>query len=133
MSIFIFILLALFVQPLYAAEIQEFTADYEIYYGEFLLGKANYRFSNPKDNYYRLDFVSDLRFLIFSDKLMKLVRAKTPLRLISFPFLWSRSWLGSLLLGVFAPHLTIQGFRFTQIANSCIWPFPALGDDEFWF
>jgi hypothetical protein len=68
MSIFIFILLALFIQPLCAAEIQEFTADYEIYYGEILLGKANYRFSNPKDNYYRLDFVSDLRFLIFSDE-----------------------------------------------------------------
>ena len=68
MPIFIFIFIALFIQPLYAAEIQEFTADYEIFYGNLRLGKANYRFSNSKDNYYRFDFVSDLRFLIFSDE-----------------------------------------------------------------
>ena len=68
MSIFILFLIALFTQPLYAAEIQEFSADYEIYFGDIHLGKANYRFSHSKDNYYRFDFASDLSFLIFWDE-----------------------------------------------------------------
>ncbi len=73
MPIFIITLIAFLVQPLlatdlHASEIQEFTADYEIYYGDIHLGKANYRFSHTKDNYYRFDFVSDLRFLIFWDE-----------------------------------------------------------------
>ena len=67
MRIFIVLLIALFSQPLYAAGLQEFTADYEIYYGDIRLGKANYRLSHTKDNFYRFDFVSDLRFLIFTD------------------------------------------------------------------
>jgi hypothetical protein len=68
MSIFVLLLIALFTSPLFAAEIQEFTADYEIYYGDIRLGKANYRFSHTKDNYYRFDFASDLGFLIFWDE-----------------------------------------------------------------
>ena len=67
MRIFIVLLIALFSQPLYATGLQEFTADYEIYYGDIRLGKANYRLRHIKDNFYRFDFVSDLRFLIFTD------------------------------------------------------------------
>jgi hypothetical protein len=68
MSIFVLLLIALLTQPLFAAEIQEFTADYEIFYGDIQLGKANYRFSHTKDNQYRFDFASDLSFLIFWDE-----------------------------------------------------------------
>ena len=67
MPIFIAIFLAFFVQPLCASEIQEFTAEYEILYGDLHLGKANYRFSNSLGDNYRFDFSSELRFLIFSD------------------------------------------------------------------
>jgi hypothetical protein len=62
------IVIALCIQPLYAAEIPEFSADYEIYYGDIHLGKANYRFSHSKENTYRFDFASDLSFLIFWDE-----------------------------------------------------------------
>jgi len=61
------IMIVLYAQSLFAAEIQEFSADYAIYYGDIHLGKANYRFSHSKENYYRFDFASDLRFLIFWD------------------------------------------------------------------
>jgi hypothetical protein len=62
------IVIVLYAQSLFAAEIQEFSADYAIYYGDIHLGKANYRFSHSKENYYRFDFASDLRFLIFWDE-----------------------------------------------------------------
>jgi len=68
MFIYALLLIALCTQPLYAAEIQEFNADYEIYYGDIHLGTANYRFSHSKDNDYRFDFASHLRFLIFWDE-----------------------------------------------------------------
>jgi len=67
MRIFIAIFVAFFVQSLRASEIQEFTAEYEILYGDLRLGKANYRFSNSLGDHYRFDFSSELRFLIFSD------------------------------------------------------------------
>jgi len=68
-NIFLFALIAmaLIAQPLRASELQQFIADYEIFYGDIRLGKANYRFSHTQDENYRFDFVSDLRFLIFSD------------------------------------------------------------------
>lgn len=68
MYIYAFLLIVLCTQPLFASEIQEFSADYEIYYGDIHLGKANYRFSHTKDNHYRFDFASDLSFLIFWDE-----------------------------------------------------------------
>ena len=68
MRILFSIFLAFFTPALYASEIQEFSADYEIYYGDISLGKANYRFSHSRDNNYRFDFASDLRFLIFWDE-----------------------------------------------------------------
>ena len=64
-----FLIFALFgLQPLYAAEIREFSADYEIFYGDIHLGKATYRFSHMNGNSYRFDFDSKLRFLIFWDE-----------------------------------------------------------------
>ncbi|TNF87350.1 MAG: DUF3108 domain-containing protein [Gammaproteobacteria bacterium] len=60
--------IALCIQPLHAAAIQEFSADYEIFYGDIHLGKANYRFSHQDGNSYRFDFDSKLRFLIFWDE-----------------------------------------------------------------
>ena len=68
MFIRILLLIALCAQPLFAAEIQEFSADYEIYYGDIHLGKANYRLSHSQDNHYRFDFASYLSFLIFWDE-----------------------------------------------------------------
>ena len=68
MFIYALLLIALYTQSLFAAEIQEFSADYEIFYGDIHLGKANYRFSHSKDNNYRFDFASDLSFLIFWDE-----------------------------------------------------------------
>jgi len=65
--LFVLISLALIAQPLHASELQPFIADYEIFYGDIRLGKANYRFSHTQDEDYRFDFVSNLRFLIFSD------------------------------------------------------------------
>ncbi len=62
------IVFVLYAQSPFAAEIQEFSADYAIYYGDIHLGKANYRFSHSKENYYRFDFTSDLSFLIFWDE-----------------------------------------------------------------
>jgi len=62
------VVIVLCTQPLFAAEIQEFSADYEIYYGDIHLGKANYRLSHSKDNFYRFDFASELSFLIFWDE-----------------------------------------------------------------
>ena len=62
------VLVALCIQPLYAADIQEFSAQYEIFYGEIHLGKANYRFSHKNGNSYRFEFDSKLRFLIFWDQ-----------------------------------------------------------------
>jgi hypothetical protein len=67
MRIFILILIAFIARPLPANELQQFTADYEIFYGDIRLGKANYRFSHVQDQHYRFDFVSDLSFLIFWD------------------------------------------------------------------
>jgi len=67
MPIFVAIFVAFFIQPLCASEIQEFTAEYEILYGDLRLGKANYRFINSQGDHYRFDFSSELRFLIFSD------------------------------------------------------------------
>ena len=74
MPILIAIFVAFFVQPLCASEIQEFTAEYEILYGDLRLGKANYRFSNSLGDNYRFDFSSELRFLIFSD--MRVVKTE---------------------------------------------------------
>jgi hypothetical protein len=68
MFLSIILLILLFSQPLFAADIQEFSAEYEIFYGDIHLGKANYRFSHVKDNDYRFDFASELRFLIFWDE-----------------------------------------------------------------
>lgn len=67
MPFFLAIFIAFLIQPVCASEIQEFTAEYEILYGDIHLGKANYRFSHSQDNHYRFDFSSELRFLIFSD------------------------------------------------------------------
>ena len=61
------ILFTLFIQPVWASGLQEFTAEYEILYGDIHLGKANYRLSHTGENFYRFDFSSELRFLIFSD------------------------------------------------------------------
>ena len=68
MPILIFVLLTIFFQPLHAAEIQEFTADYEIYFGERRLGQASYRFSHNAGSSYRFDFTSKLRFFIVWDE-----------------------------------------------------------------
>jgi hypothetical protein len=68
MHILILILVTLFVQPLFASEIQEFTAEYEIYYGDRRLGTANYRLSHSRENIYQFEFVSELSFFIFSDE-----------------------------------------------------------------
>lgn len=67
MPFFLAIFIAFLIQPVCASEIQEFTAEYEILYGDIHLGKANYRLSHSQDNHYRFDFSSELRFLIFSD------------------------------------------------------------------
>ncbi len=67
MPIIVAIFIAFFSQMLCASEIQEFTAEYEILYGDISLGKAHYRFSNSQGDHYRFDFSSELRFLIFSD------------------------------------------------------------------
>lgn len=68
MRIFLSLLLTFLSQPLLAAELQQFEADYEIFYGDIHLGKANYRFTHTEDNHYRFDFASELSFLIFSDQ-----------------------------------------------------------------
>lgn len=68
MNIRALILVALCSQPLFAADLPEFSADYEIFYGDIHLGKANYRFSRKEANSYRFDFASELRFLIFWDE-----------------------------------------------------------------
>jgi hypothetical protein len=60
--------IALCMQSLYAAELQEFSAEYEIFYGDIHLGKANYRFRHVDGNSYRFEFSSNLRFLIFWDQ-----------------------------------------------------------------
>ena len=56
-NIFLFALIAmaLIAQPLRASELQQFIADYEIFYGDIRLGKANYRFSHTQDENYRFD------------------------------------------------------------------------------
>jgi hypothetical protein len=61
-------MLVFLAQPLLAAELQQFEADYEILYGDIHLGKANYRFTHTGDKHYRFDFASELRFLIFRDE-----------------------------------------------------------------
>lgn len=68
MRFFLSLLFVFFAQPLYAAELQQFSADYEIFYGDIRLGKANYRFTHTRDKHYRFDFASELSFLIFSDE-----------------------------------------------------------------
>lgn len=68
MRIFLSLLFVFFAHPLYAAELQQFSADYEIFYGDIKLGKANYRFTHTGGNHYRFDFASELSFLIFSDE-----------------------------------------------------------------
>lgn len=71
---FILVLIVFMVPPLAASEIKGFTADYGIYYGNIHLGTASYRFGHVKENIYHFDFVSDLRFLIFSDE--RIVRSE---------------------------------------------------------
>jgi hypothetical protein len=67
MRLLILTICVFLVQPLAAVELQEFTADYEIFYGDISLGEASYRFSHAKDSRYHFDFSSKMRFLIFSD------------------------------------------------------------------
>ena len=67
MRLLIVLLLSFTILPARASGLQEFTAEYEILYGDIHLGKANYRLSHSGENFYRFDFASELRFLIFSD------------------------------------------------------------------
>lgn len=62
------LLFVLLFQPLHAVELQEFTADYGVFYGDIELGKATYRFTHAGGGQYRFDFSSELSFLIFSDE-----------------------------------------------------------------
>ena len=68
MRTLVFLVYAVFLQPVFAAGLQEFTADYKIFYGDIHLGKASYRFSQTGADSYRFDFASELSFLIFSDR-----------------------------------------------------------------
>jgi len=68
MFAYVLLAVALYAPSVIAAEIQEFSAEYEIYYGNIHLGKANFHLSHSKENGYRLDFTSHLSFLIFWDK-----------------------------------------------------------------
>lgn len=61
-------LIVFFSQPILAADLQEFTANYQINFGDIELGTANYRFSHTGDSEYLFDFSSDLRFLVFWDE-----------------------------------------------------------------
>ncbi len=77
MRIFLSLLFVFFAQPLCATELQQFEADYEIFYGDIRLGKANYRFTHTRADQYRFDFASELSFLIFSDE--RIVRSELSL------------------------------------------------------
>lgn len=77
MRILLSLLLFLLTRPLCAAELQQFTADYEIFYGDIRLGKANYRLTHAGGNQYHFDFASELSVLIFSDE--RVVRSEISL------------------------------------------------------
>lgn len=61
-------LILLYAQSIGASGLQEFKAEYEIFYGDIHLGNANYRFTHSQEDQYRFDFSSELSFLIFWDE-----------------------------------------------------------------
>ncbi len=48
--------------------LEAFTADYDVNYGDLNLGKGVYTLRHVHDNIYNFSFVSNMRFLVFSDK-----------------------------------------------------------------
>ncbi len=68
-SIVLFFILAGLVMPSYAEPLDEFVADYNVYYGDYKLGEGVYTLTHIEDDEYLFNFKSKMRFLlVFSDK-----------------------------------------------------------------
>jgi len=63
-----FTLLLCFCLPSFAQALDEFVAEYNVYYGDLKLGEGVYTLSQLEDDEYMFNFKSKMRFLIFTDK-----------------------------------------------------------------
>ena len=63
------LLMMIFSMSLNAAPIPEFSAKYEVYYGDYSLGTGRYELAQTAEDQYKFSFVSKMRFfLMFTDK-----------------------------------------------------------------
>ena len=59
---------SIFIHLVQADSLETFTADYNIYYGNYKLGEGVYQLTQLNNERYNLSFNSSMSFLIFSDK-----------------------------------------------------------------
>lgn len=62
------ILLLTWTQLVSAQALDDFTAEYDVLYGNIKLGKGVYTLRHLQNDTYNFQFISNMRFLIFSDK-----------------------------------------------------------------
>lgn len=67
-TFFVYLFLFGFLQNSRAEELDNFTADYNVFYGQLKLGEGVYILRQLQNNTYNFSFKSNMRFLIFSDK-----------------------------------------------------------------